>query len=214
MRPHSRFSIFAGSLTLLLSLSMTSTLGTDAQQSAEGASSEQGLTPSQQAMLKVLGEHAKAELTDMDLDATMATMAENPYIILVASATGGDDHQGVREFYRGMMAGQLPQDLKMTSISTTIGSAQLVSEFILSFTHDVAMDWLLPGVPPTGKRVEVPMVVAFSFRDGNLASERIYCDQASMLVQIGVLDPGDLPIAGLEGVRKLRQLTGIGQETD
>jgi carboxymethylenebutenolidase len=113
-----------------------------------------------------------------------------------------------------MMAGQPPQDLKMTNISTTIRGAQMVGEFILSFTHDVAMDWLLPGVPPTGNRVEIPMVVAFSFKDGKLASERIYCDQASMLVQIGILDPGGLPIAGLEGVRKLRQLTGIGQETD
>jgi hypothetical protein len=78
---------------------MTPTLGsTDAQQSAEEATSEQSLTPSQQAMLEVPGEHAKAELTDMDLDATMATMTEAPYIILVALATGGDDRQGVREF--------------------------------------------------------------------------------------------------------------------
>ena len=76
------------------------------------------------------------------------------------------------------------------------------------------MDWLLPGVPPTGKKVEASMVVAFSFKDGKLASERIYCDQASMLVQIGILDPEDLPIAGLAGVKKLRQLTKIDQKTD
>ena len=127
MRPHSRLSIFTCSLTLLLSLSITPALGsTDAQQSAEEATAKQGLTPSQQAMLDILGEHAKAELTDMDLEATMATMTEDPYIILVASPTGGDDREGVREFYRGMMAGQLPQDLKMTPISTTMGSKQLV----------------------------------------------------------------------------------------
>ncbi len=65
------------------------------------------------------------------------------------------------------------------------------------------MDWMLPGVPPTGKRVEIPIVVVVGFRDGKIASEHIYWDQASVLVQVGLLDPDTLPVAGSENARKM-----------
>ena len=62
---------------------------------------------------------------------------------------------------------------------------------------------MLPGIPPTGKRVEVPLVAIVRFKDGKLAHEHIYWDQASVLVQIGLIDPAKLPVAGVESARKV-----------
>ena len=76
---------------------------------------------------------------------------------------------------------------------------------IVRFTHTIEMDWMLPGVAPTGKRVECPIVAIVTFRDGKLSSEHIYWDQASVLVQLGLLDPADLPVAGAETARKVRE---------
>ncbi|MBK36869.1 MAG: hypothetical protein CME26_15240 [Gemmatimonadetes bacterium] len=165
------------------------------------------LTPAQQAMMDTLAEHAKAELGDRDLDGTLSTMTNNPYILFVSSLTGGDDRAGVREFYRELMD-QLPDDLKLNPIARTIGSDRVVGECILTFTHSVSMDWLLPGLPPTGRKVAIPLVVVFTFENGMLASERAYWDQASLLQQLGLLERGGLPIAGIQGAEKLRQLTG------
>jgi carboxymethylenebutenolidase len=61
---------------------------------------------------------------------------------------------------------------------------------------------MLPGVAPTGKRVEVPLVAIVRFREGKLAHEHIYWDQASVLVQIGLLDAAGLPVVGIESARK------------
>ena len=73
---------------------------------------------------------------------------------------------------------------------------------VFKFTHTIRMDWMLPGLAPTGKRVEVPLVAIVRFREGKLAHEHIYWDQASALVQLGLLDPSTLPVAGVESARK------------
>jgi carboxymethylenebutenolidase len=93
--------------------------------------------------------------------------------------------------------------MEMVPISRTIGSDQLVDEMVIKFTHNVELDWMLPGVAPTGRRVEVALVVVVRFRDGKLAHEHIYWDQASVLVQLGLLDPNNLPVAGVESARKV-----------
>ena len=97
----------------------------------------------------------------------------------------------------------MPPDTEMTPVSRTIGKDQIVDEMIFKFTHMIAMDWMLPGIPPTGKRVEVPLVAIVRFRDGKLAHEHIYWDQASVLVQIGLLDPAQLPVVGVESAKKV-----------
>jgi carboxymethylenebutenolidase len=73
---------------------------------------------------------------------------------------------------------------------------------IFRFTHTIKMDWMLPGVEPTGKRVEVPLVAIVKLRGDKLAHEHIYWDQASVLVQLGLLDAGELPVAGVESAKK------------
>jgi carboxymethylenebutenolidase len=94
-------------------------------------------------------------------------------------------------------------DTSMISVSRTIGDDRFVDELIFQFTHTIEMDWMLLGIPPTGKRVEVPLVVIVHFRDGKLAREHIYWDQASVLVQLGLLDADALPVAGGESARKV-----------
>jgi carboxymethylenebutenolidase len=97
----------------------------------------------------------------------------------------------------------MPPDTEVTPVSRTTGADQLVDEMIFKFTHTVRMDWMLPGIPPTGKRVEVPLVAIVRFRGNKLAHEHIYWDQASVLVQLGLLDPATLPVAGIESARKV-----------
>src|SRR5438093_1370139 len=117
--------------------------------------------------------------------------------------TGGVGRDELREFYSKRFIPQMPPDTEMTPVSRTIGEDQLVDEMIFKFTHTIPMDWMLPGVAPTGKRVEVPLVAIVRFRGGRLAHEHIYWDQASVLVQIGLIDPAKLPVAGVESARKV-----------
>src|ERR1700752_3859966 len=97
----------------------------------------------------------------------------------------------------------MPPDTEIVPVSRTIGTERLVDEMIFRFTHTVEMDWMLPGIAPTGKRVECPLVVIVHFREGKLANEHIYWDQASVLVQLGLLDTAKVPVAGVETARKL-----------
>ena len=110
----------------------------------------------------------------------------------------------LRTFYSVDFIPRMPPDTKLTPISRTVGEDQLVDEMIFSFTHTQEMPWMLPGVPPTNRYVEVALVAIVRFRDGKLAHEHIYWDQASVLKQIGLLtDPG-LPVFGAESARKVR----------
>ena len=111
--------------------------------------------------------------------------------------------QAVDTLLRSFFIPQMPPDRQFTPVSRTIGPDRLVDEFVIKFTHSLQMDWLLPGVPPTNKPVEVAIVTVIQFQDGKMASERIYYDQASILVQLGLLDPEKLPVAGVEIARKV-----------
>jgi carboxymethylenebutenolidase len=117
--------------------------------------------------------------------------------------TGGSGRDELREFYSKRFIPQMPPDTEMTSVSRTIGEDQIVDEMIFKFTHTIPMDWMLPGISPTGKPVEVPLVAIVRFRDNKLAHEHIYWDQASVLVQIGLLDPAKLPVDGIESAKKV-----------
>ena len=161
------------------------------------------LSAAQQAMNDLLERHVKAEL-DGDLDTTMATMSDNPHLHNVANMMGGVGRQGVRDFYRNHLVGKFfPPDVKMVNVSRTIGTDQIVDEVVISFTHTRAIDWMLPGVPPTGKRVEMAVAVIVGVKDGKITHEHIYWDQASVLVQIGLLNPARLPVSGVESARKV-----------
>ena len=146
----------------------------------------------------VFDAHVKAEFQDLDLEATMATMADDPYVHHVATLTGGDGREGVREFYDRHFIGQWPDDTETREVSRTVGQNQVVDELVISFTHDREMDFMLPGIKPTGRRITVPLVVVVGFTNGKVSHEHIYWDQAGILVQAGVLDPDGLPVTGIE----------------
>jgi carboxymethylenebutenolidase len=161
------------------------------------------LSPAQHAMVDLFQKHVDAELAG-DLDTTMATMTDDPHLTNVASMVGGVGRDGVRAFYRDHLVGKFfPPDMKMTTVSRTVGHDQLVEEVVISFTHTTPIDWLLPDVSPTGKPVELAVVVIVGFKDGKISHEHIYWDQASVLVQIGLLDPTGLPVTGAESARKV-----------
>jgi carboxymethylenebutenolidase len=130
-------------------------------------------------------------------------MVEDAYVNHIPVLTGGVGRDELREFYSNRFIPQMPPDTEMTPVSRTIGEDQLVDEMVFKFTHTIRMDWMLPGVAPTGKHVEVPLVAIVRFREGKLAHEHIYWDQASVLVQIGLIDPAKLPVAGVESARKV-----------
>lgn len=161
------------------------------------------LSQQQQQMVALFEKHVGAEL-EGDLDTTLATMCDDPHLNHVPTMAGGVDRAGVRAFYRDHLVGRFfPPDVKMTNVSRTVGEEQIVEEIYISFTHTTAIDWLLPGVQPTGKAVEMVVAVVVGFKDGKISHEHIYWDQASVLVQIGLLNPAGLPVTGAESARKV-----------
>jgi len=150
--------------------------------------------------------HVAREFVDFDVDATMETMVPEPYVHCVATLAGGFGGREVRRFYTEHFINQIPKDAKVIPISRTIGKDQVVDELIVTFTHNTQWDYLLPGIPPTGKKVELPHVVVMKFENGKVAHEHVWWDQASLLVQVGLLDPANLPVVGVEQARELRRV--------
>lgn len=144
----------------------------------------------------------QGEFVSHNTEDTLATMVEDAYVNHIPVLTGGVDRDQLWEFYSKRFIPQMPPDTEMTPISRTIGNDQLVNEMVFKFTHTIRMDWMLPGLAPTGKRIEVPLVAIIRFREGKLAHDHIYWDQSSVLLQLGLLDAGTLPIAGIESARK------------
>ena len=120
---------------------------------------------------------------------------------------GGRDCDGVYNFYKNHFIGKMPKDFKVTNISRTIGKDQVVDELIISFTHDREIEYMLPGVAPTGRYVEIPNVVIMKFKNHRISHEHIYWDQASVLFQIGLLKSEKIPITGIEQTKKLVELS-------
>jgi carboxymethylenebutenolidase len=153
---------------------------------------------------EIFNAHMKAELAG-DLDEALATMTENPHLVNVPAMIGGQGQKGVRRFYSKRLIGQFfPPDVMFERVSRTYTEERLIDELIISFTHTHKIDWMLPGVEPTGKRVESVFVVIVGIEDDKISYEHILWDQASVLVQIGLLDPTGLPVAGAGAAAKLR----------
>lgn len=147
--------------------------------------------------------HCALEFVVHDADATMATMTLEPYVNHVPTMTGGVGKESLRRFYRDHFIPSNPPDIELVPVSLTVGASRVVDEMIVRFTHTCAVDWMLPGVAPTGRRVEVALVAIVTFDGAMIASEHIYWDQASVLLQIGLLNGTGLPVAGAAAARKV-----------
>lgn len=161
------------------------------------------MSPLEEEMSALFDAHVGAEFDTKDLAATMATMSEHPHLNHVPVLTGGNGRAEIAEFYGSHFIGHWPQDTAVHPISRTVGQGRVVDEFVLSFTHDVPMPAIVPGIAPTGRKVEIPFVVLMGIEKGKVTYEHIYWDQASVLVQLGVLERGTLPVSGAEQARRL-----------
>ncbi len=148
-------------------------------------------------------KHCEYEFSLRDVDQTMDTMVGEPYVNHIPTMTGGVGYEDLSRFYQDHFIFTNPADTKLIPISRTVGSDRVVDELLFSFTHNTEIDWMLPGVAPTGKYVEIPLVAIVCFRGSKLYHEHIYWDQASVLVQIGLLKGDSLPVAGIETAKKL-----------
>jgi len=165
------------------------------------------LTLEQSEIAKQFQAHINAEI-EGDLDTTLSTMTANPHLNNIPTLIGGIGYEGVKSFYSSLIPSNkfFPPDLEMVPVSRTIDQNQLVDEIIFKFTHTSEVGWMLPNIPPTGKRIEIPLVVIVGFKDGKVTHEHIYWDQASVLVQIGLLDPKQLPVHGIETAQRMEEI--------
>jgi carboxymethylenebutenolidase len=141
--------------------------------------------------------HLASEFAAKSADQALATMTADPYVNEVPLMIGARGRAELHDFYANHFLSQIPPDMEMVTVSRTIGQGRVVDELVMRFTHSIRMDWVLPGIPPTGKRVEVPFVVIVQFEGDKVAHEHLYWDQASVLVQVGLLDRM-LPVRGGE----------------
>jgi carboxymethylenebutenolidase len=140
----------------------------------------------------------------------MDTMVPDPYFNDVPTMTGGIGRESLTRFYNEHFVNSMPADAQMVPVSRTVGIDRLVDEFVLCCTHDVDMHWMLPGVAPTGRYFEVAMVAVVRFRGEKIDNLHVYWDQASVLVQIGLLDPARLPVTGVESARRVLDVARSG----
>lgn len=128
-----------------------------------------------------------------NIDSLLKTMTLDASVDHVPTMTGGVGKKRLKRFYTEFFTNSRPKDFKSTILSRTVGTDRIVDELLVSFTHNTEVPWMLPGIPPTGKEVEIAMVVIVGVRGGKVCTENVHWDQASVLVQIGLLDPAYVP---------------------
>lgn len=151
------------------------------------------------------------EFASKDPEATMATMVAEPYVNHIPTCTGGIGYKNLHRFYRDYFIPGNPPSLKMRLISRTVGTDRVVDELFVSFRHTQVIPWMLPGIQPTDRDAAVALVAIVCIRGGKIYHEHIYWDQATVLLQLGLLDArlvpgqekGRLPVIGADGARKV-----------
>jgi carboxymethylenebutenolidase len=158
-------------------------------------------------MERLWEQHCADEFVRHDVDATMSTMIEQPYVLHLPTLIGGQGQEQVRRFYAAEFIPALSTDIVLEPVSRTVGTERIVDEMIVTMTHDREMPWILPGVTITGASIEIPLIAVVRFARDKIAHEHLWWDQASVLLQVGLLEPGGLPMHGIEVARRLRSLT-------
>jgi len=161
------------------------------------------LSPAQQQMLAGYLRHTAAEFETRRPQDAIATMVESPHVTLFPTLAGGVGREAVHEFYSDHFVFNMPPDMDLVLLARIVAADHIVEESVMRFTHTVELDWILPGVPPTGRRVEFPVCVVVKMEGERVAHEHVYWDQASVLAQLGLLDAEGLPVVGVEAARKL-----------
>ncbi|KAI9148307.1 LEA domain protein [Paramyrothecium foliicola] len=175
-------------------------------------------------------EHTYYEFADRSVEHTMSTMVQEPYVNHVPTLTGGVGRLKLTDFYRHNFIFNNSADTDLELVSRTIGIDRVIDEFIFKFTHDREIDWLLPGVPPTFLKAQIPFTAVVNIRGDRLYHEHISWDQGTTLRQLGLLPeylpfpyplPADsslpknakveyrVPVLGIETADKLRNRKAV-----
>ncbi|KAM0234975.1 hypothetical protein ACHAP5_009879 [Fusarium lateritium] len=174
-------------------------------------------------------EHTWYEFSDRSVEHTMGTMVQEPYVNHVPTLTGGIGRTKLSKFYRDNFIFNNSLDTKLDLISRTIGIDRVIDEFIYIFTHDREIDWLLPGIPPTFQKAELPFTAVVNIRGDRLYHEHIAWDQGTALRQLGLMpdylpfpypvpnaggNPGAkyeyrVPVIGIETAAKMRDRNAV-----
>ena len=171
-------------------------------------SNEEALSPAQQRMLDAYLRHTASEFETQNADEALTTMGERPNVILLPSLTGGLGRDEVHGFYADYFIFGMPEDVEFVPVSRIVANDTIVEESVLRFTHTAEISWMLPGLEPTGRRVEVGVCTVVRMQDDKVVHEHVYWDQASVLNQLGLLDAENLPVVGAEAARQLLEPTG------
>ncbi|PNS21553.1 Glucosidase 2 subunit beta [Sphaceloma murrayae] len=175
-------------------------------------------------------EHTYYEFENRSVEHTMATMVQEPYVNHIPTLTGGIGRDNLSEFYRRHFIFNNPEGTELELISRTVGIDRVIDEFLFKLSHTAEVDWLLPGLPPTNRKLEIPFTAVVNIRGDRLYHEHIAWDQATVLAQLGLLPeflpfpfpltdgtkpaPGkafqfQLPVAGIESARKMREKNSV-----
>lgn len=161
------------------------------------------LSPAQQKMVAAYEFHTGAEFVTQRTEDAIASMVADPYVALLPALTGGNGAAEVEDFYQHHFIFNMPPDMELVPVNRIVGAEHIVEESVFRFTHTVELDWMLPGLAPTGRRVEIAVVSIVKMDGEKLAHEHIYWDQGSVLAQLGLLDADALPVAGAEAAQKI-----------
>lgn len=160
-------------------------------------------SPAQEKMLAGYLRHTASEFETQSVETALETMVEDPHVYLMPVMIGGEGREEVERFYTERFIFSMPADAEFVPISRTVAGSTIVEESLLRFTHDEDVEWILPGVAPTGRRVEVAVCTVVRMEEDRIAHEHVYWDQATVLAQIGLIDADALPVVGAESARKL-----------
>ncbi|EHA47811.1 hypothetical protein MGG_09427 [Pyricularia oryzae 70-15] len=179
---------------------------------------------------QIWDEHCHYEFVDRSAEHTMSTMVQEPYVNHVPVLTGGVGREPLTSFYRSHFIFSNASDAELELVSRSVAIDRVIDEFIFKCTHNLEIDWLVPGIPPTGKKLEIPFTAVVNIRGDRLFHEHISWDQGTVLRQLGLMpeylpfpypmpdgrtpEPGKrfeyrVPVAGVETANKMRDRNSV-----
>ena len=132
------------------------------------------------ARIAIVEDHIRLENAH-DLDGVLSTFGDTAQYDDEPWSEHHRGKDGVRSFYSSLMKA-LP-DLEILVTHRYITDEAIILEVLIRGAQLGA--WR--GLPPTGRRVEIPLCGVYTFDENDrLAGERIYYDRGTVLRQLGV----------------------------
>jgi carboxymethylenebutenolidase len=120
-----------------------------------------------------------------DLERAMALVTDDVALSMLPVGSGARGADELRRHLADDVLPHQPADLATRRVSRTGDRWRVVDEELVSFTHDRELPWLLPGLAPTGRRVEVLAISLVTVRQQRVAEHRTLWDHHGLLAQLG-----------------------------